>query len=292
MRYINPNSNRGLVNKMADYILKKLTLDYDSVIEVTDCGKFFVINGMTNRKDILEMSKIQEEFTEQNKELLSKFGYENINVIDLIMYDVELESKTDYSFTFYNTERPSFSKRLIEFIKSNDLNVWSASDNYGLQVEVDYSEAKTPSLVNFNYSPLSVTSEFPYGHSLNMGRLHYYYSEYICNHLFNVIKSNKIDFKISTKLNEEEDFDIELFSETKHYPDKVVKSLVLDVFDFKLSDFKFLLSTYDLVEDLDNPFSPKPWLTPSSISSKSLPGANNRELGSSFGDSTIINAGT
>ena len=54
--------------------------------------------------------------------------------------------------------------------------------------------------------------------------------------------------------------DIELFSETKHYPDKVVKSLVLDVFDFKLSDFKFLLSTYDLVEDLDNPFSPKPWL--------------------------------
>ncbi len=172
MRYINPNSNRGLVNKMADYILKKLTLDYDSVIEVTDCGKFFVINGMTNRKDILEMSKIQEEFTEQNKELLSKFGYENINVIDLIMYDVELESKTDYSFTFYNTERPSFSKRLIEFIKSNDLNVWSASDNYGLQVEVDYSEAKTPSLVNFNYSPLSVTSEFPYGHSLNMGRLH------------------------------------------------------------------------------------------------------------------------
>lgn len=260
MKYINPKSNRGLVNKMADYILKKLTLDYDSVIEVTDCGKFFVINGMTNRKDILEMSKIQEEFTEQNKELLSKFGYENINVIDLVMYDVELESKTDYLFTFYNTDRPSFSKRIEEFLKSNELDVWSVSDNNGLHIELDYSETKTPSIINFTYSPLTVTSEFPYGHSLNMGRLHYYYSEYICNHLFNVIKSNKINFKISTKLNEEEDFDIELFSETKHYPDKVVKSLVLDVFDFKLDDFKYLLSSYDISEDLEFPFNRKPWL--------------------------------
>ena len=260
MRYINPNSNRGLVNKMADFILNKLSLEYDSIVEVTDCGKFFVVNGMTNRKEILEMSKVQDEFTEQNEELLSKFGYKNINVIDLIMYDVELESKTEYTFTFYNTERPSYSKRLQEFLKSNDLNVWSASDNNGLQVEVDYSETKTPSLINFTYSPLTVTSEFPYGHSLNMGRLHYYYSEYVCNHLFNVIKSNKINFKISTKLNEDEDFDIELFSETKHYPDNVVRSLVLDVFDFKLEDFRFLLSTYNLMEDLDKPFSPKPWL--------------------------------
>lgn len=260
MRYINPNSNRGLVNKMADFILKKLTLEYDSVIEVTDCGKFFVINGMTNRKDILEMSKVQEEFTEQNKELLSKFGYENINVIDLIMYDVDLESKTDYSFTFYNTDRPLFSNEVLEFLKSTNLNVWSILDNNGPLVELDYSETNTSNIPNFIYSPLTVTSEFPYGHSLNMGRLHLYYSEYVCNHLFNVIKSNKINFKISTKLNEEEDFDIELYSETKHYPDKVVKSLILDVFDFKLEDFKYLLSTYDLSEDLGKPFSKKPWL--------------------------------
>lgn len=260
MRYINPNSNRGLVNKMADFILKKITLDYDSVIEVTDCGKFFVINGMTNSKDVLDMSKVSDEFVDQNKELVSKFGYEKLNVIDLIMYDVELESKTDYSFTFYNTDRPIFSKRIHEFLKSNDLNVWSISDNNGLEVELDYSESKTPSLVSFSYSPLTVSSEFPYGHSLTMGRLHYYYSEYICNHLFNVIKSNKINFKISTNLNEEEDFDIELYSETKHYPDKIVKSLVLDVFDFKLDNFKYLLSTYDLLEDLEKPFSVKPWL--------------------------------
>lgn len=264
MRYINPNSNRGLVNKMADFILKKLTLDYDSVIEVTDCGKFFIVNGMTNCKDILDMSKVRDEFVEQNKDIVSKFGYENLNVIDLLMYDVELEKKSDYSFILHNTERPSFSKQIKEFLESTDLNVWSISDNNGLEIELDYSETKTPSLIpsliKFSYSPLTVSSEFPYGHSLNMGRLHYYYSEYVCNHLFNVIKSNKINFKISTNLNEEEDFDIELYSETKHYPDKVVKSLVLDVFDFKLDDFKYLLSSYDLSEDLDKPFSNKPWL--------------------------------
>ena len=89
MKYINLKSNRGLVNKMADFILTKLTLEYDSVIEVTDCGKFFVINGMTNSKEVLEMSKIKEQFLEENKELLTEFGYENVNVIDLIMYDVE-----------------------------------------------------------------------------------------------------------------------------------------------------------------------------------------------------------
>ena len=260
MKYINPNSNRGLVNKMADFILNKLSLEYDSVIEVTDCGKFFIVNGMTNCKDILDMSKVRDEFVEQNKDIILKFGYEHLNVIDLLMYDVELEQKTDFSFTFHNTERPSFSKRIQEFLHSTDLNLWSVSDNNGLQIELDYSETNTPSLFNFTYSPLTVTSEFPYGHSLNMGRLHYYYSEYICNHLFNVIKSNKINFKISTNLNEDEDFDIELYSETKHYPDKVVKSLVLDVFDFKLDDFKFLLSTYNLSEDLEKPFSIKPWL--------------------------------
>jgi hypothetical protein len=77
MKYINTNSNRGLVNKLADHILSKINSDqeYNSVIEVTDCGKFFVINGMTNSNEVLDMPKIADEFTEQNKELLSKFGY-------------------------------------------------------------------------------------------------------------------------------------------------------------------------------------------------------------------------
>jgi hypothetical protein len=260
MRYINVNSNRGLVNKMADFILNKLTPDFDSVIEVTDCGKFFVINGMTNSKEILDMSKIQDQFTEENKDLLSKFGYEHINVIDLIMYDVELEKKTDYYFTFYNTNRPSYSKKLQDFIETTNLYFWSVSETDTLNVEVDYSESNTLNLTKFTYSPLTVTSEFPYGHSLNMGRLHYYYSEYVCNHIFNIILSNKIDFKISTKLNDDEDFNIQIISDSTHYSMETIKSLVLDVFDFNLDSFKYLISRYDFKDDLEKPFEVKPWL--------------------------------
>ena len=149
MKYINLKSNRGLVNKMADFILTKLTLDYDSVIEITDCGKFFVINGMTNSKEVLDMSKIKEQFLEENKELLSEFGYENLNVIDLIMYDVELEQKTDYWFTYHKTQRPSFSKEVQELSEQTDLNIWSITQTDTLNVELDYSERETTNLTNF-----------------------------------------------------------------------------------------------------------------------------------------------
>jgi len=260
MKYINLNSNRGLVNKLADFILTKLTHDYDSVIEVTDCGKFFVINGMTNSKEVLNMSKIRDEFTEQNKELITKFGYENINTIDLILYDVELEQKTDYWFTYYKSQRPSFSNEVQELAENTNLNIWSITQTDKLNIELDYSETEIPNLTNFTYSPLTTTSEFPYGHSLNMGRLHYYYSEYISNHIFTIIDAKKIEFKISTKLNNDEDFDIDLISDSKLYSKDVIKSLVLDVFDFNLNDFKFILSNYDFRDDLEKPFEPKPWL--------------------------------
>ena len=59
MKYINENSNRGLVNLFSDYIVNLINKDkqYDVVIEVTDCGKFFVVNGMTNSDKILDMLK-------------------------------------------------------------------------------------------------------------------------------------------------------------------------------------------------------------------------------------------
>ena len=260
MRYINPTSNRGLVNLLADFILSKLTLDYDSVIEVTDCGKFFVINGITNRKDYLDMPKIQEEFAEKHKELITKFGHDQINVIDLVMYDTQLEHKNEYWFTLHNTERPLYSKKLKEFVESTDLNLCSAQEMDNIYLELDYSENNTSNLNYFTYSPMTVTSEFPYGHSLNMGRLHMYYSEYIANHIFSTISSNKIEFKVSTKINQDEDFDIEVYSPNSPYPNKTIKSLILDVFNFDLTDFQFLFVNYDVSKDLTEPFEKKPWL--------------------------------
>jgi hypothetical protein len=64
MNYINRYSNRGIVNNFADFVLKEINKDtkYDTVVEITDCGKFFVINGMTSSSKILAMSDVKERF--------------------------------------------------------------------------------------------------------------------------------------------------------------------------------------------------------------------------------------
>jgi len=114
MKYINQNSNRGIVNKFADFIVKEITKesDKDAIIEVTDCGKFFIINGMTNSDKILDLSSVKQNFIDDNKSLLFEFGYEALNVVDLIMYNVELVKKDEYWFTFYNSTRPIYPQNV------------------------------------------------------------------------------------------------------------------------------------------------------------------------------------
>ena len=92
MKYINETSNRGIVNLFADFLVKEINKinNYDVVIEVTDCGKFFVVNGMTNSDKILDMVILKETFLETNKLLLKDFGYENVNIIDLIVYNLSI----------------------------------------------------------------------------------------------------------------------------------------------------------------------------------------------------------
>ncbi len=92
-----------------------------------------------------------------------------------------------------------------------------------------------------------------------MGRSHYYYSEYIAHNIMTPIVSDKLSFKISTRINEDEDFMIDLKSNSI-YNDEVIKSMVLDVFDFDLTSFNEMLIGYDYLEDLTSPFNKKPWL--------------------------------
>ena len=91
-----------------------------------------------------------------------------------------------------------------------------------------------------------------------MGRQELYYSEYICNQLFNVILTNKVTFKYSSiKVDEDNQIDVESNS---IYPKKDITSMVLDVFDFDMLVFNDKIKGYDIVEDITNPFGDKPWL--------------------------------
>lgn len=261
MKYINKNSNRGIVNLFADFIVTQInkTNKYDVVIEIVDCGKFFVVNGMTNSDKILDMVELKENFIKTNKKLMISFGYENMNVIDLILYNKDLKKKSEYMFNFYNSLRPIYQVDLIELINnlpSQKFN--SISYNNRMEYELDYSENDTSNLPYFTYSPLNITSEFPYGYSLSMGRQELYYSEYISNQLFDIILTDKFTFKYSSvKVDGDNQIDI---NTNTIYPKKDIVSMVLDVFDFDMLVFNDRIKDYDIMEDITNPFGDKPWL--------------------------------
>jgi hypothetical protein len=261
MKFINENSNRGLVNLFSDYIVNQINKDkqYDVVIEVTDCGKFFVVNGMTNSDKILDMITVKESFLETYKSLLTNFGYENVNVIDLIMYGKELSKKDNYTFDFYNSSRPIYHQKLIlDVIENPQPKFNSISYTNRLEYELDYSEDDTTNLEFYTYSPLNISSEFPHGYSLSMGRQELYYSEYISNQLFDVILTDRLTFKYSS-VKQDDDNQINIHS-LSLFPRKDIISMVLDVFDFDLLKFNDTIKSYDITEDITKPFDKKPWL--------------------------------
>ena len=238
MKYINPKTNRGIVNKLADHILNEIYKlgDYDSVVEISDCGKFIIINGFTSYEKPLDLSHIKESFLNQNKDVLEVLGYKDINLVDLIEYDVSPKKKEDFWFTFYNTSRPTYSEFIIQHAGLDN----SLSITNDLIYEVNFSNDDIDKLPNFAYPPITITSEFPHGYSLNMGRIHYYYSEYIAHNIMTSISSKKLTFKISTRIDDDEDFMIEIKSDSM-YNDEVIKSMVLDGFNFDLESFKHTL---------------------------------------------------
>jgi hypothetical protein len=262
MDFIKLNSNRGLINLLADFILLEINENekYDSVIEVSDFGKFFVVNGITSRKEIINLSDVTTKFKKDYESLLSELEYKEINIIDLIIYDNKLNKKEEFWFKFYNTERPCYSEKTIKLSSSN-LKYQKISDS---SIELDFSETTTDNLEFFTYSPLNLSSEFPHGYSFNMGRNYYYYSEYICNHLFNILMCNEISFKCSSIKNLNNDYNIDIISKSVYNKEKI-KSLILDVFDFNLSKFKNKILEYNYIKDITEPLGKKPWLVKDEI---------------------------
>ena len=265
MKYVNENSNKGIVNLFADFLVKEInkTNNYDVVIEVTDCGKFFVVNGLTNTDKILDMIQVKDDFYKEYQTLLDQFNYTNLNIIDLIMYEQELIKKFDYVFDFHNSSRPIYHIGLINDLIDNPQPKFNSVsyNNNRLEYELDYSEEDTSNLSYYTYSPLNISSEFPHGYSLSMGRQELYYSEYICNQLFDVILTDKITFKYSSvKSDVDGDIQIDITSNSIH-PKKDIISMVLDVFNFDMLVFNDKIKDYDIIEDLTIPFDKKPWLT-------------------------------
>ena len=139
MNLKSPNSRISIINLFADYIIKNIPSDEDTIIQIADCVNFYTIKGITSYNIPLDISKLSDEFCE-------KFALKALNTIDLIEYNKKFVPKTEYKFTLFNNDNCSY--------QNNE------------EVSDDESE-------------LIVVSEFPHGYSLSQGRLLYYYTKHI-----------------------------------------------------------------------------------------------------------------
>ena len=220
MRKLEKNTRRYFVNLFADYILSKFDKSENTIIQVTDCENFVVVNGQTNSSKLVDMNELKVEFAEKFKDLMDSLKIESINLIDIIKYEQEI---------------PEFPRGWMDVNKSL------------------YIESYEP------ISEITINSEFPYGHSLGCGRGMYYYSHYIFNHMYSLLGVNKLYFKYSNKLDENEDYKIKVISDSR-LPNDLIENLVLDVFDMDLTEFKEKLSNYQFFNDILDPDLNKPYL--------------------------------
>ena len=220
MRKLEKNTRRYFVNLFADYILSKFNKSENTIIQVTDCENFVVVNGQTISSNVLNLNELKIEFIESNKELFKSLNNESLNIIDIIKYEQEI------------TDFPRAGITVNKSLYVNELDP---------------------------ISEINISSEFPYGHSLGCGRGILYYSHYIFNQMYSLLGVDKLYFHYSSDLNEDEDYRIKVISDSQ-VPKKLIESLVLDCFDMDLTEFKERMSDYDFTKDVTDQTLDKPYL--------------------------------
>ena len=220
MRKLEKNTRRYFVNLFADYILSKFDKSENTIIQVTDCETFVVVNGQTTSGKEINLNDLKYDFMDELSDLFKSLEIKDINVIDIIRYEQNIDD---------------LSKAWVRVNKSV------------------YVEEEDP------FVEISITSEFPYGYSLGCGRGIYYYAHYMFNQMYTLLGVDNLMFKYNSELDENEDHKIKIVSDST-LPKQTIKDLVLDVFDMNVKEFSECLTNYNLIEDITKPDEPKPYL--------------------------------
>jgi hypothetical protein len=220
MRKLEKNTRRYFVNLFADYILSKFDKSENTIIQVTDCETFVVVNGQTTSGKEINLNDLKYDFMDEFSDLFKSLEIKDINVIDIIRYEQNIDD---------------LSKAWVRVNKSV------------------YVEEEDP------FVEISITSEFPYGYSLGCGRGIYYYAHYMFNQMYTLLGVDNLMFKYNSELDENEDHKIKIVSDST-LPKQTIKDLVLDVFDMNVKEFNECLTNYNLIEDITKPDEPKPYL--------------------------------
>ena len=225
-----PSSKISITNLFSDFILSKIPMDEQSIIQVIDCLNFYVVKGYTTHNEPLNLSEIKDEFISKFEEQLKDTKL--THTIDLIEYDSKLPSQKSFTFAFHNTKNCSYNHTQIKSFEEN--NTLSYDYQYYLK-EIEGNSINC--------------SEFPHGYSLGQGRLHYYYGKHI---FYNIPPSYPVTSLILTLSNEENEDSI-LIKNISGKVDEVLTSAVLDVFDFDMSWLEQELKKVDWYIELTDP---------------------------------------
>jgi len=224
-------SRLSVVNLLSDFILSKIPSQEESIIQVIDCSNFFVIKGRTTHNDPLDLMKIKDEFIEKFQHKLE--GLKLSHTIDLIEYNSPLKKKDILTFTYHNTDNCSYNKEQIDSYISNDK--LSYDFNYHL---------KNIS----NDDNLIFISEFPHGYSLGQSRLLYYYGKHITYNIPLPFESLTLNLS-NNKINNDQELSVICDNEES----ELLKSAILDFFDFDMSWLEMEIKKVDWFSEITNP---------------------------------------
>ena len=231
----NTDNKLSEINLFADYILNQIPNSERSIVKIANCGNFLIIKGKTSYNELLDLSKIKTGFCakfEINLDSSSIFNH----MIDLIEYGVNLQPTESITHNYFNSENCSYSYKQVESFKNNP----ESSYDYCLKVrEVDEND-------------LIIVSEFPHGHSLEMGRLLYYYGKKITYSIPPTYPYTSVVMTIPSK-DPEENFSVyDNFLESE---DDSLRSAILDVFNFDMTELNKKLKEVDFYDEITNPLS-------------------------------------
>lgn len=257
MKLINIKSKKGIINLFADFILNNFDKSKNTILQVTDFNHFFIVNGITNSDTVLDISKIKDDFISKYQNLFEESGYEkNLSIMDLIKYNQEISEESSVECSFYDSFRNLYHSSVLNY-EFNNNNIYSI--DYKKEPVIEVNRDLNLFMYGVQKSAIQITSEFPYGYSLSMGRTLLYYSEYISYNIFSNNLCTKLDIVLSKNKTNDDEQEIIVKSDGL-YSDENIKSIILDNFDFDFLSFNDNLKVYDFCDDIKKPTSDKPWL--------------------------------
>ena len=200
-------TKKTTLNLYVNFLLDFIPSNSNSVLEVCDCNNFMVVKGQTSHSELINLNHVNLKFEEKYPNIKSK------NTIDLIEYDVKMDTKKKYEFIFHNT--PNLSQPY--------------DDN----------------------NSMFTLSDFPWGYSWSQGKLLYFYFKHITYKIPNTYPFNWIKYSVSVDENNNIDFEIE--DNYINNQNNILKSSILDNFDFNLQNFENETKKMDLEHLILNP---------------------------------------